>query len=62
MYQLVGIYGAERLWKTRFVEAIVKHISIGGFSSRGCLQPGDFEEGVKTGITAQLIPNGESRN
>jgi ABC-type dipeptide/oligopeptide/nickel transport system ATPase component len=30
MSQLVGIYGASGCGKTRFVEAIVKHISIGG--------------------------------
>jgi nucleoside-triphosphatase THEP1 len=61
MSQLVGIYGASGCGKTRFVEAIVKHISDRRFSSRGVCSPAIFEEGVKTGITAQLIPNGESR-
>jgi len=61
MSQLVGIYGASGCGKTRFVEALIKHISDSGFSSRGVCSPAIFEEGVKTGIAAQLIPGGESR-
>ena len=61
MSQLVGIYGASGCGKTRFVEALVKHISDSGFSFRGVFSPAILEEGVKTGIAAQLIPGGESR-
>jgi len=61
MSQLVGIYGASGCGKTRFVEAIVRYVTNRGFRCRGVFSPAIFEEGVKTGIAAQLIPGGESR-
>jgi len=61
MSQLVGIYGSSGCGKTRFVEALVKHISDSGFRCRGVCSLAILEAGVKTGIAAQLIPGGESR-
>ena len=61
MSQLVGIYGSSGCGKTRFVEEIVRQVTDRGFNCRGVSSPAIFEEGLKTGITAQLIPSGESR-
>ena len=61
MSQLVGIYVSSGCGKTRFVEALVKHISDSGFRCRGVCSLAILEAGVKTGIAAQLIPGGESR-
>jgi len=61
MSQLVGIYGSSGCGKTRFVEEIVRQVTDRGFNCRGVCSPAIFTEGLKTGITAQLIPSGESR-
>ena len=61
MSQLVGIYGSSGCGKTRFVEEIVRQVTDRGFNCRGVFSPAILEEGVKTGIAAQLIPNGERR-
>jgi len=61
MSQLVGIYGSSGCGKTRFVEEIVRQVTDRGFNCRGVCSPAIFEESLKTGITAQLIPGGENR-
>jgi len=61
MSHLIGIYGSSGCGKTRFVEELVRRITERGFSCKGVCSPAIFEAGVKIGITAQLIPSGESR-
>ena len=60
MSQLVGIYGSSGCGKTRFVEELVRQVTERGCNCRGVCSPAIFEEGFKTGITAQLIPGGEN--
>ena len=61
MSQLIGIYGSSGCGKTRFVEELVRQVTERGFNCRGVCSPAIFEEGLKTGITVQLIPGGENR-
>jgi hypothetical protein len=61
MSQLIGIYGSSGCGKTRFVEELVRRITERGFSCKGVCSPAIFEADVKIGITAQVIPSGESR-
>ena len=44
-----------------FVEELDREVNDRGFNCSGVLSTANFEEGLKTGITAQLIPGGENR-
>ncbi|MFZ3070753.1 MAG: nucleoside-triphosphatase [Anaerolineaceae bacterium] len=61
MGKIVGIHGTSGCGKTWLVEQVIERLSKKGFSCQGIYSPGQFENGVKTGIYTRLIPDGETR-